>query len=497
MKKSFLLLALICIAIASCSKLERNEKKYLEGMQNEDYEASVNAVKEFCNWLETDKATMNYDFKLMREKIGLKAITSPDSVLRCYSWVSNRSEYGESYTNVAQWCIGESFIAYSGPIDYLLVGRKADIKHQETLAHSIDTIFEVKMANHPVYLIVQSYVNRDGKRRAYVTSTHIPGVQLQIMPFFFDGTEMAGNNVDNVRQSTLYAVDNAYWLAVSLKNKQRLAQEFLNLVKKLDDDVHKMINEGVATRADGLKVDVAVNNAEMTLTQVENGVSLAKMLLCQLCGLPLNGNQPLADDESSELSGIFIDNVNVSDSTYSSRPEVRMLQNTVELSQQATKLVQAVYKPHVALTGGFTFSNPNVFNGFDKWFDGVWNIGVLVHIPIWNWGEARYRYDATRAATRIAQMELSDIQEKISLQVEQSKFKVAEAQKRVVTARKNLSSADENLRCANVGFKEGVMTVTDVMAAQTAWQKAQTQKLDAEIDLRLAKLSLQKALGNI
>ena len=258
-----------------------------------------------------------------------------------------------------------------------------------------------------------------------------------------------------------------------------------------------MINEGVATRADGLKVDVAVNNAEMTLTQVENGVSLAKMLLCQLCGLPLNGNQPLADDESSELSGIFIDNVNVSDSTYSSRPEVRMLQNTVELSQQATKLVQAVYKPHVALTGGFTFSNPNVFNGFDKWFDGVWNIGVLVHIPIWNWGEARYRYDATRAATRIAQMELSDIQEKISLQVEQSKFKVAEAQKRVVTARKNLSSADENLRCANVGFKEGVMTVTDVMAAQTAWQKAQTQKLDAEIDLRLAKLSLQKALGNI
>lgn len=310
-------------------------------------------------------------------------------------------------------------------------------------------------------------------------------------------TEMAGNNVDNVRQSTLYAVDNAYWLAVSLKNKQRLAQEFLNLVKKLDDDVHKMINEGVATRADGLKVDVAVNNAEMTLTQVDNGVSLAKMLLCQLCGLPLNGNQPLADDESSELSGLFIDNVNVSDSTYSSRPEVRMLQNTVELSQQASKLVQAVYKPHVALTGGFTFSNPNVFNGFDKWFDGVWNIGVLVHIPIWNWGEARYRYDATRAATRIAQMELSDIQEKISLQVEQSKFKVAEAQKRVVTARKNLSSADENLRCANVGFKEGVMTVTDVMAAQTAWQKAQTQKLDAEIDLRLAKLSLQKALGNI
>ena len=35
-------------------------------------------------------------------------------------------------------------------------------------------------------------------------------------------------------------------------------------------------------------------------------------------------------------------------------------------------------------------------------------------------------------------------------------------------AMKNIDSAEENLRCANLGFKEGVMEVTDVMAAQTA-----------------------------
>ena len=51
------------------------------------------------------------------------------------------------------------------------------------------------------------------------------------------------------------------------------------------------------------------------------------------------------------------------------------------------------------------------------------------------------------------------------------------------------------MRCANVGFKEGVMQTTDVMAAQTAWMQALSQKIDAEIDVKLSHVNLQKALG--
>ena len=64
-------------------------------------------------------------------------------------------------------------------------------------------------------------------------------------------------------------------------------------------------------------------------------------------------------------------------------------------------------------------------------------------------------------------------------------------------AEKNTKSAEENLRCANLGFKEGVMGVTEVMAAQTAWQQAQSQKIDAQIDVKLSQVGLQKALGTL
>ena len=157
--------------------------------------------------------------------------------------------------------------------------------------------------------------------------------------------------------------------------------------------------------------------------------------------------------------------------------------------------MRAAYLPQVALTGGYLVTNPSLYNGFEKKFSGVWNIGVIVRIPVWNWFESTYKIRASKTATSMAMLELDDAREKVELQVNQSSFKVDEANKRLAMARKNTEQADENLRCANLGFKEGVMDVTDVMAAQTAWLQARSQKIDADIDVKLTQINLKKVLG--
>ena len=309
---------------------------------------------------------------------------------------------------------------------------------------------------------------------------------------------LAENDADYKTQSTLYNIDQAYWLVVSLKQKQLLANSYLNLVKKLNSDVQKMIREGVATNADGLRVNVKENEAEMQVTQVEDGLALSKMMLCQLCGIPMCDNITLADESSDSLNidmSQQTDNVADKDAASNNRPELRMLQNSIEISEQATKLVRAAYLPHVLLTGGYLVSNPNVYNSFERKFAGTWNVGVIVQVPVWNWFESSYKIRASKAATCMAQMELCDTKEKIDLQITQSQFKVKEAHKKLNMARKNIKSAEENLRCANLGFKEGIMETTDVMTAQTAWQQAQSQKIDAEVEVKLSLVNLQKALG--
>ena len=151
--------------------------------------------------------------------------------------------------------------------------------------------------------------------------------------------------------------------------------------------------------------------------------------------------------------------------------------------------------PQVLMTGGYLASNPNVYNGFERKLSGVWNVGVMVRVPLWNWMEGTYKVRASKIASAIVELEKDDIAEKIELQVSQSQFKVKEANRRLAMATKNVENADENLRCANLGFKEGVIQTTDVMAAQTAWLQAQSQKIDAEIDVKLSQVNLRKALG--
>lgn len=309
------------------------------------------------------------------------------------------------------------------------------------------------------------------------------------------GEKMAASDLELRRQTTLYDIDQAYWLVVSLRQKEQLAQSYRDLVKKLSEDVKKMIREGVATKADGLKVDVKVNEADMQLTQVEDGLSLAKMMLCQLCGLPMDREITLADENVQTLAPVITETYEAADTTYAARPEIQMLENAIELSHQSTRLIRAAALPHVALTGGYMVSNPNVFNGFERKFAGVWNVGVLVQVPVWNWFESSYKIRAAKTATSIAVMELSDVREKVNLQVAQSQFKLKESLKRFHMANENMKSAEENLRCANLGFKEGVMEVTDVMAAQTAWQMAQSQKIDAEVGVKLSQVNVKKALG--
>ena len=310
-------------------------------------------------------------------------------------------------------------------------------------------------------------------------------------------TEMSKNTMEARRHATLYQIDQAYWQVVSLHHKKALAESYLELVKKFDSDVHKMIDEGVATRSDGLSVDVKVNEAEMTLTKVNDGLVLSRMLLNQLCGLPLNESVVLQDEQADNIAVVELTPQLDVESAVAHRPELKLLQNTVALSKQATNVLKAGNLPQVALMGGYAVSNPNVLNGFEKKFAGYWHVGVIVRVPIWNWGDVMYKVRASKGATAIANLELDEAREKIELQVNQTTFKVDEANKKLTMAQKNIQRADENLRTANLGFQEGVISPTVVMEAQTAWLQAQSQKIDAEIDVKLSQVDLQKALGTL
>ena len=305
--------------------------------------------------------------------------------------------------------------------------------------------------------------------------------------------ELAQEQHHGGMQEVIMSTDQAYWQVISLVNKKKLAEGYLKLLQQLDGDVEKMINEGVATKADGLSVRVKVNEAEMTLTKV----SLARMLLCQLCGIDLSSPITLADENMEDIPLLTTDPHFDLSTAYENRPEIRSLELATQIYKQKVNVTRAEHLPSIALMGNYMVTNPSVFNSFENKFKGMWNVGVMVQIPIWHWGEGIYKTRAAKAEARIAQYQLQDAREKIELQVNQAAFKVKEAGKKLVMSSKNMEKAEENLRYATLGFKEGVIATSNVLEAQTAWLSAHSEKIDAQIDVKLTEIYLKKSLGTL
>ena len=298
-------------------------------------------------------------------------------------------------------------------------------------------------------------------------------------------------------QDLIYKTDETYWQVISLVNKKKLADAYVDLLRKMDSDVTAMIYEGVATEADGLSVKVKLNEAEMAQTKVENGLALTRMLLAQICGLSLEEDLSLADEK---LDNFPVETTQASadlNEAFMNRNELRSLDLATKIYKRKERIALAEMLPNVALAANYFVTNPNVFNGFKNEFAGLFNVGVMVQVPLSGWWEGTYRRNSAKAETRIKTLEWQDAREKIELQVNQSVYKVNEAGKKLIASSRNMENAEENLRRANFGFEEGVIPALNLMEAQTAWVSARSSLIDAQIEVKLTEVYLSKALGKL
>jgi len=281
---------------------------------------------------------------------------------------------------------------------------------------------------------------------------------------------------------------------VSIDNKVKLAVEYRNLIAQLDSDVNVMIEEGVATKSEALKIKVKLNEAEITLTKAEDGLTLSKMALNQLCGMPLDETYTLGDQDLTEET---ITQLIPMDQALSNRPEIKALTQAENMARSNEKIMISRFMPNIVLSGNYLISNPNSFNGYKNEFGGMFTVGVVANVPLFHFGEKIHTLNAAKSQHRLATLQTEEAREKMQLQIKQCSYKVAESLKKKVSTQHNIEQAEENLRYATEGFQEGVITSSDLLGAQTAWLSAKSENIDANIDMKLSNVYLAKSQGTL
>lgn len=361
----------------------------------------------------------------------------------------------------------------------VLVNGKPVPKDYALLPKGAMTVDDRNMAVVQVGLTQPIYMG--GKIRAY---NQLAGLS----------EKLAQSGREQELQGIIQETDEAYWQIVSLANRRKLAVKYVETLRKFDHDIEVMYQTGMSTKADMLSVRVKLNQAEMTLLRVDDGLTLSRMSLNQICGLPVDTVFTLEEELLNALPAIEPQFLKI-DQVYSNRPEIHSLSLATDIYRKKEKIARAEYLPSVAFMANYFAMTPSFFDGISTKFDGMWSIGIGVKAPLFHWGASRKSVRSAKAETSLMNLRLEEAREKIGLQVNQAQFKIKEAGRKVEMAEKNREKSEENLKYANLGFQEGTIPVSNVLEAQTAWLSAHADLIDARIEMKLCEVYLQRAYG--
>jgi len=295
----------------------------------------------------------------------------------------------------------------------------------------------------------------------------------------------------SVEQNLVFDVKKGYFSILKAKR----GVETVNSLKKMAEEHLKtaqaFFKEGLVTRADVLKTEVFLADAEQQILQAENGLALSKAGFRFLLNESLSSEFEVEDvlERRGEKNNLEY----WTKLSYERRPELKGLESTAKMYGYGVQAERSGYQPQVALFSNYLLDR-GTQNAADEWKDS-WNVGVAVGWDIWNWGETGYRVRKASHQKKEIDAQYALLRKSIELEVKAAYLNLETADRQIETARKALEKAEENVRVTNILYREGMAVTSDVLDAQTDLTAARNKYCQSLYDYQLACAQLEKSAG--
>ena len=307
------------------------------------------------------------------------------------------------------------------------------------------------------------------------------------------GMEITEENSNMTRMSIIAEAEKAYWTYFSIKDKINLLNQYEALLDTLYQSVSDMISVKMATGNDLLKISSRRSNIRYQKQKAVNGMELCRMQLCRIIGVDPETKIRLTDSISKE-------NSQVTDHSYdlTLRPEYRMLQKQVELKELGIKNARGEYLPTVGLMAGYSYLGKMEMGEISMRMDRPSALVMLsVNIPLFNFGEGAKKIRNAKISREIQQEELNKNSSLLTIEIEHAKRNLQDASLLIMTAETALVEAEASLRSIRDNYEVGMGTLLDLLDAQTQWQEAYNNSIDARVEHKINEIEFLRVTGRL
>ncbi|HCS47202.1 MAG TPA: hypothetical protein DIW61_02675 [Candidatus Aminicenantes bacterium] len=291
---------------------------------------------------------------------------------------------------------------------------------------------------------------------------------------------------------TVLNVKRGYYNYLLAEQLVGISEEALNLAEKTLQNVKNMFEVGVASRLDLLRAEVRVANLKPPLIQARNNVAVAELSLKTLLGLDVA--QPV--EVSGEMTYTPVD-INLDESiakAVENRPELSQLQYQKQVAGEMIKIARADYLPTIALSGNYSTWADRFAFGKNNW-QSFYAFNLVLSIPLFNGLQTPAKVAESQALIRELGFTEKGLVNNIKFEVQAAYLTLNNAQEALLSQEKNIDAAQESVRVAELNYSEGLITITDLGAAQVALSEARINYLRAIYEYTVSLAQLEKAVG--
>jgi outer membrane protein len=426
----------------------------------------------------------------------------------------------------------------------IILGSGRAVLAQEKITLTLEKCIDLALSQNPFYLASQERTDAAQARVRQAAAQFFPSVNLQglqnldekvfvlefpsfipggrptrmaidftkdfqfsmtfTLPLFTGGRLTSGyrsarfsylSTQESARQTTNETVLNVkrgYYNYLLAKQLVGVTEEALSLAEKTLQNVRNMYEVGMSSRLDLLRVEVRVANLKPPVIQARNNVAVAELSLKTLLGLDIA--QPV--EVVGEMTYAPVE-INLDESiakALQNRPELSQVRYQRDIAGEMIKIARADLMPTLALSGNYnTWADNFVFKS-TAW-QSFYGFNLVLNVPIFNGLQTPAKVAESKALIREIEFAEKGLINNIKFEVQASYLTMLNAQEALLSQEKNIDAAQESVRVAELNYNEGLITITDLGAAQVALSDARINYLRAIYEYDVSLAQLEKAVG--
>jgi len=263
------------------------------------------------------------------------------------------------------------------------------------------------------------------------------------------------------------------------------------------EDTEALVGAGSAARVDLMRVQAQEEAARVAVEQANLGVQVAARALQTL--MHTEELPSLGEDLSEEVVGFPAgDERSLLEVAYQNRPDLKALLKYVEVTEHQLKSAKGSGAPDVLARGSAQYSNPNLrVIPQEQRFVATWEVSAIIRWTPNATVAASGRAHELRAALQQAEADTQLMRDAIRVEVAKGYNGMLAARSAIESARLGLEAAREGYRVTREQLQAGIVNTTTLLQAQTELIRAQVDVVDSAIGLRVAKATLQRAIGEM